>query len=81
MKGLWPTFKFYNYLNTPTVHYFFYGADLRYEGTNWKAETEFMKRDNKEFDEDQMLSNYPQGAYAFPLKKTYFFKHIIMPAF
>ena len=77
MKGLRSTFKFYDYLNTPTVHYFFYGADLRYEGANWKVETEFMKRDNKEVDEDQMFSYYLQGAYAVPLKETYFFKNIV----
>lgn len=77
MKGLRSTFKFYDYLNTPKVHYLFYGADLRYEGDNWKVETEFMKRDNKDIDEDQMLSYYVQGAYAFPLKETYFFKNIV----
>ncbi len=77
MKGLRSTFKFYDYLNTPTAHYFFYGADLRYEGANWKVETEFMKRDNKEVDEDQMFSYYLQGAYAFSLKETCFFKNIV----
>ncbi len=77
MKGLRSTIKFYNYLNTPKVHYFFYGADLRYGGDNWKVETEFMKRDNKDVDEDQMSAYYVQGAYAFPLKETYLFKNIV----
>ncbi|MGI6047305.1 MAG: hypothetical protein ACOYEG_04775 [Petrimonas sp.] len=77
MKGLRSTFKFYDYLNTPKVNYFFYGADLRYQGDNWKVETEFMKRNNKDVDEDRMLSYYVQGAYAFSLKETYFFKNIV----
>ena len=77
MKGLRSTFKFYDYLNTPTVHYFFYGADLRYQGDNWKVETEFMKRDNKEVDEDKTFSYYLQGAYAIPLKETFFFKNVV----
>lgn len=77
MKGLRSTFKFYDYLNTPVAHYLFYGADLRYQADKWKIETEFMKRDNKNMDEDEMLSYYVQGAYVFPLKETYFFKHII----
>lgn len=77
MKGLRSTIKFYNYLNTPKVHYFFYGADLRYGGDNWKVETEFMKRNNKDVDEDQMSAYYVQGAYAFPLKETCLFKNIV----
>ncbi|MDO5664418.1 MAG: hypothetical protein Q4G63_04065 [Bacteroidia bacterium] len=77
MKGLRSTFKLYDYLNTPKVHYLFYGADLRYEAENWKIETEFMKRDNKEVAEDQMLSYYVQGAYVFPLKETFYFKNIV----
>ncbi|MDO5523457.1 MAG: hypothetical protein Q4G48_05360 [Bacteroidia bacterium] len=77
MKGLRSTFKFYDYLNKPEVHYLFYGADLRYATDNWKVETEFMKRDNKDDNTDKMLSYYLQGAYVFPLKETYYFKHII----
>lgn len=77
MKGFRSTFKFYDYINTPKVHYLFYGADLRYEGDKWKVETELMKRDNKDDADDQMLAYYLQGAYAFPLKEAYFFKHVI----
>ena len=80
MKGLRSTFKFYDYLNAPKVHYLFYGADLRYGADNWIVETEIMKRDNKDDSAEAMLSYYLQGAYAFPLKETYFFKHIIPAA-
>lgn len=77
MKGLRSTVKFYDYLNTPDVHYLFYGADLRYATDTWKVEAEFMKRDNKNDSNDDILSYYLQGAYAFPLKETYLFKHVI----
>ncbi len=80
MKGLRSTIKFYDYFNMPEIHEFFYGADLRYEADNWKVETEVMKRDNKDFPEDQTLSYYLQGAYVFPLNDSWIFKHVIPAA-
>ncbi len=77
MEGLRSTFKFYNYPNSADKHYLFYGADLRYGTKRMKIETEIMKCDNKIVPEDQMLSYYVQGAYAFPLKENWVFKHII----
>ena len=76
MKGFRTTVKFYDYLNEK-AKYLFYGADLRYEAKNWKVETEFMKRDNEDVPDDQMLSYYLQGAYVFPLKNQKIFKNII----
>ena len=82
MKGFRTTYKFYNHTSqkNPDIHYLTYGADLRYEGDNWKAETEIMKRDDKALDMENLLSYYLQGAYAFPLKEHYIFKSVV-PAF
>lgn len=77
MKGLRSTLKFYDYPISSEKHYIFYGADLRYGTDKWKIETEIMKRDNKTEAKDQLLSYYVQGAYAFPLKQNWFFKHLI----
>lgn len=77
MKGLRSTIKFYDYLNAEIAHYLFYGADLRYATDTWKVEAEFMKRENKRDSNDNILSYYVQGAYAFPLKKASLFKHVI----
>lgn len=80
MEGFRSTAKIYDYPKASDTHYLFYGADLRYQGDNWRVETEFIKRDNKQKKEDGMLSCYLQGAYVFPLRETFFFKHIT-PAF
>ena len=62
MKGFRTTFKLYDYPNSDEIHYFLYGADFRYEGNNWKVETEAMKRDDKVANKD-LFSAYVQGAY------------------
>lgn len=77
MTGLRSTFKFYDYPNSSTIHYFIYGADLRYQGDNWKVETEFMRRDNRAVDGEQLSAYYLQGAYAFPLNENYIFKSVV----
>lgn len=77
MKGFRSTLKFYDYPNSPEKHYLFYGADLRYGTDKWKIETEILKRDNKIDSEDGLLSYYVQGAYAFPLKQNWVFRHLI----
>lgn len=78
MKGFRSTAKVYDLPTSPEIHYFIYGADMRYEGDNWKVETEFMKRDDKVNNID-LSSAYIQGAYSIALKDTYLFKNI-MPA-
>jgi hypothetical protein len=79
MKGFRSTFKVYDYPNSPEIHHFMYGADLRYEGKNWKVETEAMKRDDKVNNDKDLFAYYLQGAYSFKLKENYLFKNI-MPA-
>jgi len=79
MKGFRSTAKVYDLSTSPEIHYLIYGADLRYEGDNWKVETEFMKKDDK-VNNINLSSAYLQGAYSIPLKDTYLFKNI-MPAF
>ncbi len=80
MKGLRATAKFYDYPQSNENHLFLYGADLRYESSNWKVETEIMKRDDKINSANNMLSYYIQGAYALPLNFGKIFKHIIPAA-
>lgn len=76
MKGARTTAKFYDYQNEE-IHYLFYGVDLRYEGRNWKVETEVLKRDSKTESESDMLSYYVQGGYEIPLKKFPIFERLI----
>ena len=78
MKGFRTTFKLYDYPRSEEVHYFLYGADFRYEGDNWKVETEIMKRDDKVANKD-LFSAYVQGAYWVPIKGS-MFKNIIPAA-
>ncbi len=78
MKGFRTTFKLYDYPNGEEIHYFLYGADFRYEGRNWKVETEAMKRDDKVANKD-LFSAYIQGAYWTPIKGG-LFKNIIPAA-
>jgi len=75
MKGFRTTFKLYDYPQSEEIHYFLYGADFRYEGDNWKVETEAMKRDDKVANKD-LFSAYIQGAYWTPIKGS-MFKNII----
>ena len=77
MKGARATVKFYDYPNSEELHYFFYGADVRYEGDNWKIETEVINRDNRKDEKDDLLSYYVQGVYGFPLKKSWIFKNVL----
>ena len=70
-EGVRVSAKAYNYLNDEQTHHLFYGADLRYEATNWKLETEVMKRESKtDFHTD--LLHYLQGAYVLPLNTKLF---------
>jgi len=78
MKGFRTTFKLYDYPQSEEIHYFLYGADFRYEGDNWKVETEAMKRDDKVANKD-LFSAYIQGAYWTPIKGG-MFKNIIPAA-
>ena len=76
MKGFRSTIKMYDYPNSPEKHYFLYGIDFRYEGDNWKVETEAMKRDDKINKENSLFASYVQGAYSFPIKGK-MFKNVI----
>lgn len=77
MEGLRGSAKFYDYQNqSDDIHHFYWGADLRYQRDNWKVETEFMKRNNVDNHELDVMTYYVQGAYAFALKPTYIFKSI-----
>ena len=79
MKGWRSTYKFFNHTNqkNPDLHYWLYGADLRYEADNWKIETELMKRNNKVVSNEKLLAYYLQGGYAFPLSSDFIFKNIV----
>lgn len=72
MKGLRFTAKTYSYPNSVNDNFLFYGADLRYEATNWKIETEIMKKESKTENNNDMLSWYVQSAYNFPIKTKLF---------
>ena len=72
MKGARVSAKMYEYPNDETTHHLFYGADVRYEGRNWKVETEVMKRESKTEFHTDLISYYVQGAYIVPIKTTFF---------
>ncbi len=72
MRGARVSTKMYNYPNSETTHHLFYGIDARYEGDNWKVETEVMKRDSKTQYHTDLLSYYIQGAYVLPVKTKLF---------
>ncbi len=78
MKGARVTAKIYDYPNSENKHFLFYGADLRYEGANWKIETEVMKKESKTEFHNDLFSYYLQGAYAIPIKTKLF--EYMMPA-
>jgi len=78
MKGLRFTAKIYNYPNSDSTHFVFYGADLHYEKENWKVETEIMKQKSKTPYHSDMLSYYLQGACLIPIKTKMF--EFIKPA-
>ncbi|MDR1516585.1 MAG: hypothetical protein LBS52_00545 [Dysgonamonadaceae bacterium] len=75
MKGFRSTLKVYGYPKSDTEDYLLYGADARYEGDNWKVETEIMRRDDN-INRADLTSGYLQGAYCFPLKCK-LFKNIV----
>lgn len=79
MKGLRSTFKVYDYPLNEKAHYLMYGADLRYEASNWKIESEIMQRDDK-IEHKDLFSGYLQGAYCFKLKNENALFQSIMPA-
>ncbi len=79
MKGLRSTFKIYDYPLNEQAHYLLYGADLRYEASNWKVETEVMKRDDK-INHKDLFSGYLQGAYAFKIKNENYLFNSVIPA-
>ena len=72
MDGLRFTAKAYNYPNNESNHFLFYGADLRYEASSWKVETEIMKKESRTENNSDMLSYYLQGAYHIPIKTRMF---------
>lgn len=72
MQGARVTAKMYNYPNSDSTHFLFYGADFRYEKERWKVETEIMERKSKTEYHNDMLSYYAQGAYLFPVKTKMF---------
>ena len=76
MDGLRFTAKFYDYPRTDSLHFLFYGADLRYEKNNFRIETEIMKKESKTEFHGDLLSYYIQSAYKIPVKSQYF-KHLI----
>ena len=79
MKGFRTTAKLYKLPKSDLLDFMIYGADLRYEGNNWKVETELMHRKNK-VDNDKLTGAYLQGAYWFPLKNGKLFKNMIPTA-
>ena len=79
MKGFRTTAKLYKLPKSDLLDFMIYGADLRYEGSNWKVETEVMHRKNK-VDNDKLTGAYLQGAYWFPLKNGGLFKNMIPTA-
>lgn len=72
MEGLRMTAKFYDYPNSDSLHFFIYGADLRYEKGNFKIETEIMKKESKTEFHNDLLSYYIQSAYKIPIKSEFF---------
>ncbi|MGI6572501.1 MAG: hypothetical protein ACOX19_03580 [Fermentimonas sp.] len=72
MKGARLSAKIYDYPKEEETHHLFYGADLRYEGSNWILETEVMKRKSKTEFHTDLLSYYLQGAYVLSLKTKLF---------
>lgn len=78
MKGFRSTIKMYDYPQSDTTHYVFYGIDFRYQTDNWKIETEAMHRQNK-YDDTKLFSTYVQGAYWIPIRNNKIFRSF-MPA-
>ncbi len=78
MTGARLSAKVYNYPNDEQTHHLFYGADLRYEASNWKVETEVMKRESRTDFHTDLFSYYLQGAYVLPLTTKLF--HNMVPA-
>ena len=79
MKGWRSTLKIYDYPLNEKTHYLLYGADLRYEASNWKVESEVMKRDDK-INHIDLFSGYLQGAYAFKIKNENYLFNSVIPA-
>lgn len=76
MQGLRATAKFYNnYVDAPKS-VLYYGADLRYQNGGLKVETEVMKRNDNNDNQNNLTSCYAQTAYVFPLKEKYLVKNI-----
>ncbi|MDR1742831.1 MAG: hypothetical protein LBR48_03300 [Dysgonamonadaceae bacterium] len=78
MKGFRSTVKIYGYPKNDNENYLLYGADVRYESDNWKAESEIMRRDDK-INRADLTSGYIEGAYCIPLEGK-LFKSIIPAA-
>ncbi|HPR20959.1 MAG TPA: hypothetical protein PLH60_10475, partial [Proteiniphilum sp.] len=72
MQGARVTAKMYNYPKDETKQFFIYGADFRYATSNWKVETELMKRESKSEAFSDLLSYYIQSAYYLPLDNRFF---------
>ncbi len=72
MKGARMSTKVYNYPNDESTHHLFYGIDARYEGDNWKVETEIMKRESQTEQHSDLLAYYVQGAYVLPVNTRFF---------
>lgn len=79
MKGFRTTAKIYKLPRNDLQDFMIYGADLRYEASNWKVETEIMHRKNK-VNDDKLTGAYLQGAYWFPLTNGKLFKNMIPTA-
>ncbi len=79
MKGFRTTAKLYKLPKNNLQDYMIFGADLRYEASNWKVETEVMHRKNK-VDNDKLVGAYLQGAYWFPFQNANLFKNMITAA-
>lgn len=72
MRGARVTAKMYNYPKDETKQFFIYGADFRYATSNWKVETEVMKRESKTEAFSDLLSYYIQSACYLPIKTRFF---------
>lgn len=70
-KGFRATAKTYLTKKADTLNLIFWGADLRYQGRNFKIESEVMGKYNR-YNEKTMFATYVQGCYTFPLKSKTF---------
>lgn len=70
-KGWRVTAKAYNSKKADTLNLFYWGADVRYKGKNFKIESEVLTRYNR-YNESSLFAAYVQGGYTFPVQSKAF---------